>query len=246
MLAYSTVSHTGLFLIGVGVLTPAGASGVALYVIGHAGTKAALFACVGILLDRYGSVDEHELHGKGRELPVVGVLFAVGGLALAGAPPLGTALGKALTEGASGAWLTVVFVLTSAVTGGAVLRAAARVFGGRALTGRAAPPPGHQAYETSGEDEEPESTGTLTRVPVTMLAVPAVLLLGCLLTGSVPAVARAVARSVDGALPGGVTAPAVWSVPGVLLGLLSTGLAAGLAAYAVRRPHGSRSGGRDP
>jgi multicomponent Na+:H+ antiporter subunit D len=243
MLAYSTISHTGLFLVGLGALTPAGVSGVALYVIGHAGTKAALFACVGILLDRYGSVDEHELHGKGRELPGVAALFTVGALALSGLPPFGTALGKALTEEAAGPWAAVLFVVTSAVTGGAVLRAAARVFGGPLLTGRGAPPP-DQAYETSGEDEEPESTRTLTRVPVTMIAVPAVLLAGCLLTGVVPAVAPSVARAADGALPHGTTAPAVWNMPGVLLGVLSACLAVGLAAYAVRGPRRSR--GHDP
>ncbi|MCA1220887.1 complex I subunit 5 family protein [Streptomyces sp. 8L] len=241
MLAYSTVSHTGLFLIGLGALTPAGTSGIALYVVGHAGAKAGLFACVGTLLDRYGSVDEHELHGKGRELPLVAVLFTAGGLALAGLPPFGTALGKALAEEASGPWLTVVFVVASAVTGGAVLRAAARVFGPRIVGVRGAPPPDRHAYETSGEDEEPESTATLTRVPATMLAVPTALLLGCLLAGSVPAVARAVAGAVDAALPGGATAPAVWSLHGVLLGVLSTCLAAGLAAYAVRGPHRSRA-----
>lgn len=66
LLAYSTIAHTGLFLLGIGTLTPEGDDGVALYVLGHAGVKAALFACAGILLDRYGSVDEHVLHGRAR------------------------------------------------------------------------------------------------------------------------------------------------------------------------------------
>ncbi|MGC0327925.1 formate hydrogenlyase subunit 3/multisubunit Na+/H+ antiporter MnhD subunit [Streptomyces sp. SAI-170] len=78
LLAYSTVAHTGLFLVGIGVLKPGAAEGVALYVLGHAGVKAALFACTGILLDRYGSVDEHALHGRGRQLPGVAVMFAAG------------------------------------------------------------------------------------------------------------------------------------------------------------------------
>ncbi|KIF73006.1 NADH dehydrogenase, partial [Streptomyces sp. 150FB] len=97
-------------------------------------------------------------------------------------------------------------------------------------------PPDGTAYETSGEHEEPESHGLLGRVPGTMLAVPAVLLVGGLLTGVVPGVGTAVARAVDEALPGTAKALPEWSATGVLLGLLSASLAAGLATYAVRRP----------
>ncbi|MCA6096595.1 complex I subunit 5 family protein, partial [Streptomyces sp. SCA3-4] len=98
LLAFSTVAHTGLFLTGVALLTPEALAGTCLYVLGHAGAKAALFACTGILLDRHGSVDEHELHGRGRGTAGIGLLFALGGLALAGLPPFGTGLGKALVE----------------------------------------------------------------------------------------------------------------------------------------------------
>ncbi|MFF3141530.1 proton-conducting transporter membrane subunit, partial [Streptomyces sp. NPDC057927] len=68
LLAYSTVAHMGLFLSGIGIvgLSPEADDGVALYILGHAGVKAALFACTGVLLDRYGSVDEHALHGRAR------------------------------------------------------------------------------------------------------------------------------------------------------------------------------------
>lgn len=86
LLAYSTVSHTGLFLMALGVLTPEGDDGAALYVLGHAGVKAALFACAGVLLDRYGCLDEHTLHGRARELRATGVMFAVGAVGLAGLP----------------------------------------------------------------------------------------------------------------------------------------------------------------
>ncbi|NSC25010.1 hypothetical protein FM076_29180 [Streptomyces albus subsp. chlorinus] len=128
LLAFSTIAHTGLFLIALAALTPEAVTGAGLYLLGHAGVKAALFACAGVLVDRFRSVDERGLHGRGRELPRVGVLFALGGLALAGLPPFGTGLGKALSEEAAGGPLTVVFVLVSAATGGAVLRVAGGVF----------------------------------------------------------------------------------------------------------------------
>ncbi|MFF8404210.1 complex I subunit 5 family protein [Streptomyces sp. NPDC014846] len=230
LLAYSTVAHTGLFLVGIGVLTPEGDDGVALYVIGHAGVKAALFACAGVLLDRFGSVDEHALHGRARRMRVTAVLFAAGGLGLAGLPPFGTGLGKAVTEEAVGGPLTVVFVAASAITGGAVLRVTARVFLGLG------PRPRDAEYETSGSDEKPETVGPLRRIPDTMTTVPAVLLAGALAVGTVPGFGDLVARSVNEAGSGGAQVSVHWTLHGALLGLAATVLAAALAALAVTRP----------
>ena len=49
---------------------------------------------VGVMLHRFGSVDEHDLHGKGRALPAVGVLFGIGGLLLAAFPLTTASFGK--------------------------------------------------------------------------------------------------------------------------------------------------------
>ncbi|WDM10675.1 NADH dehydrogenase [Streptomyces lavenduligriseus] len=230
LLAYSTVAHTGLFLVGLGVLTPEADGGVALYLLGHAGVKAALFACAGALLDRFGSVDEHSLHGRGRPLRATGVMCAVGALGLAGLPPFGTALGKAVTEEAVGGPLTVVYVAASAITAGAVLRVTARVFLGLG------PRPRDAEYETSGSDEEPETTGLLSRIPDTMTTVPAVLLAAALAVGVVPGFGTLVARSVGRAGPGGAHVAAHWTAHGVLLGVASAVLAVALAGLAVTRP----------
>ncbi|MFE9450929.1 complex I subunit 5 family protein [Streptomyces sp. NPDC006739] len=231
LLAYSTIAHTGLFLVGIGVLTPEADDGTALYILGHAGVKAALFACAGVLLDRYGSVDEHTLHGRARDLRALGAMFAVGALGLAGLPPFGTALGKSVAEEAVGGPLTVVYVLASAVTGGAVLRVAARVF-----LGLGPRPADAGDYETTGSAEEPETDGRLGRIPDTMTTVPALLLAAALAVGVVPGFGELVARSVNEAGSGGATVSVHWTLPGILLGLLSTALAAALAALAVTRP----------
>ncbi|MFE3500000.1 complex I subunit 5 family protein [Kitasatospora sp. NPDC059146] len=249
MLAFSTVGHVGLFLVGAALLTPAGLAGTAVYVAGHAGAKAALFGLTGVLLDRYGSVDEHGLHGRARELRLPGALFVLGALALAGLPPFGTALGKAVTEEAAGrwgGWLPAVFVLVSALTGGAVLRAGLRVFGGIG-----SPPKEHpEVAATTGEGEEPEIGDPSRRVPVPMVAVPAGLLAACLAVGVVPGVGRALATAAaaftdragyladtlghpaPAALP---TPEAGWTPAGVLLGLLSAALAAAFATAALNR-----------
>ncbi|MFJ2002749.1 complex I subunit 5 family protein [Streptomyces chartreusis] len=232
LLAYSTVAHTGLFLIGVGVLSPEADDGVALYILGHAGVKAALFACTGILLDRYGAVDEHALYGRVRELRGVAVLYTVGGLALAGLPPFGTGFGKAVTEEAVGGPLVALFVLASAVTAGAVLRVAARVF-----LGLGPAPEDGTEYETTGAGERPETRHRLSRIPDTMTAVPALLLAGSLAVGVAPGLGVLLSHAVNEAGSGGAVVPAPhWSPAGVLLDLVSTALALGLAALAVTRP----------
>ncbi|MFJ4466571.1 complex I subunit 5 family protein [Streptomyces sp. NPDC089424] len=231
LLAYSTVAHTGLFLIGIGVLTPEADDGIALYILGHAGVKAALFACAGILLDRYGSVDEHALHGRGRDLRTVAVLFGVGGLALAGLPPFAGSLGKSVAEEATGGALAGLYVVASALTAAAVLRVAGRVF-----LGLGPPPPEAGEYETTGSGEEPETRGRLGAVPDTMTVVPALLLAGALVAGVVPGFAEAVAHVVNEAGSGGAVVPVHWTPLGVVLGLFSTALAVGLAAAAVARP----------
>ncbi|MFC0602469.1 complex I subunit 5 family protein [Streptomyces palmae] len=249
LLAFSTVSHVGLFLIGVALLTPDGATGTALYVAAHGCVKAALFALSGVLLDRYGSVDEHGLHGRARALRPVGLLFAAGALALTGLPPFGTGLGKALSEDAAGhwqPWLPAMFVAASAVTGAAVLRAGLRIFWGLGPVPRGRP--GEE--ETSGEGEEPEIRSPRRTLPPTMVLVPAVLLALALALGCLPAVAGALARGAAAftdpasyraavitgrSASSGAHEPAAgWTTAGVLLGLLSAGLATALAATAVR------------
>ncbi|WP_030674967.1 complex I subunit 5 family protein [Streptomyces cellulosae] len=232
LLAYSTVAHMGLFLVGIGVLKPEADDGIAVYLLGHAFVKASLFACAGILLDRYGSVDEHALHGRARELRGVAVLFALGALGLAGLPPFGTALGKSVTEEAVGGPLTVLYVLASAVTAGAVLRVAARVF-----LGLGPRPQYGDTYETKGSGERPETSRRLGRIPDTMTAVPAVLLAGALALGLAPGFADVTAHAVNEAGSGGVLVASVrWTPVGILLGVTSTVSAAALAALAVSRP----------
>ncbi|MFF8594740.1 complex I subunit 5 family protein [Streptomyces sp. NPDC015220] len=237
LLAFSTIAHTGLFLVGIGVLKAEADEGTALYVLGHAGVKAALFACAGILLDRYGSVDEFFLHGRARRLRGVGVMFAVGALALAGLPPFGTGLGKAVSEEAVGGPLTVLYVAASALTGAAVLRVAARVFLGLGPRPRERDGGERDEDKTSGsEEEEPETRQRLDEVPGTMRTVPAVLLAAALAVGAVPGFAQAVGRAVDEAGTWGVFTSVHWTVTGVLLDLLSSVLAVALAGVAVARP----------
>jgi multicomponent Na+:H+ antiporter subunit D len=191
LLAFSTISHVGLFLCGLGLLSAKGLAAVAVYVVGHGLTKAALFMLVGVLLHRFGSVDEHDLHGKGRALPVVGVLFGIGGLLLAAFPLTTAFFGKSLLDAAAidahYRWLPALFVFSSMFTGGAVLRVTGCVFLGWGRREHDEEPQARRARE-----EGDEESGASGRTPPLMIIVPAVLLAGAIVIGLIPGVAPAI------------------------------------------------------
>ena len=179
LLAFSTISHVGLGLCGVGLLDPRALAGVVVYLAAHGLTKAALFMLCGTLLHRFRTVDEFDLHGRGRRdrtMRIVGMLFVVGALLLAALPPFTMFHGKSQIEGAASAlgygWLAVLFMVISATTGGAVLRIAGRVFMG---WGPAVGPDPDQAR--AAEERVDETRDERDHTPPLMVIVPAVLLL---------------------------------------------------------------------
>jgi multicomponent Na+:H+ antiporter subunit D len=203
MLAFATISHVGLFLVGIGLLDADGLAGAAVWIVGDGLVKAALFATVGLLNDRFATVEEHELHGRGRDMRGVGVLFCVGALAVATLPPFGPFLGKTLVEDAAlkaggYAWAPAVMVVVSALTGGALLRVALRVFFGR---GRPAPKDPHSAGTDSGGEDDEDAVEPVARVPAllwgTALVLVAASLAWGLLPGLLDAAGRAAERFVD-------------------------------------------------
>ncbi|MGH9125259.1 MAG: complex I subunit 5 family protein, partial [Acidimicrobiales bacterium] len=186
LLAFSTIAHAGIMLIGIGLMNPEGVAGAALYVAGHGLVKAALFVLAGIVLHRLGSLDEVYLRGRGRELRLVGVCFAIGGLALAGLPPFGTDVGKSLIEEARAyPWLPWLLGFCGALTGGAVLRATGRIFLG---LGPAAHDDDEEGSGTRGPELR-ETTEDFDRTPATFLGVAMALLAAGLVLGLLPGIA---------------------------------------------------------
>jgi len=200
MLAFSTISHAGVFLAGIALLTPLGLAGTAIYVAGHGLVKAALFLCVGIVLHRLGSVNETWLHGRGRRLRVTGVVFTLAALGLADLPPFGSFLGQGYIDDSAWAhglpWVTAVFIICAILTGGATLRVAGGVFYG---LGDAPSEDAEMAKMAAEETSETESGKQ--RTPLTMI-VPPTLLVACaaalgLITQLGPAVQAAAIRFED-------------------------------------------------
>ena len=164
LLAFSTISHAGMFLAGFALLTPLGLAGAALYVAGHAFVKAALFIGAGIVLHRLRSVNESWLHGRGRQLRVTGAMFTLAALGLADLPPFGTFLGKGWIDDGTGLWLSVIFCLCTVLTAGAVLRVALGVF-----YGLGDPPAEDPRMAAEANEETGETDSGRQRTPLTML-----------------------------------------------------------------------------
>jgi multicomponent Na+:H+ antiporter subunit D len=191
LLAFSTISHAGMFLTGIALLTPLGLAGAAVYVAGHALVKAALFLCVGIVLQRLGSVNETWLHGRGRQLRATGVVFTLASLGLADMPPSALFLGKGwIEESASSygpAWITAVLVICSVLVGGAVLRVAGGVFYRLGDPPSEDPQMAREASEETSETDEAKQ-----RTPLSMIIPAAVLAAAGLVAGLLPGIGRAV------------------------------------------------------
>ncbi|MFZ1994136.1 MAG: proton-conducting transporter membrane subunit [Solirubrobacteraceae bacterium] len=200
LLAFSTIAHVGMFVCGVGLLGAKALAGVAVFIVGHGLTKAALFMICGILLHRFRTVDEYDLHGRGREVRVAGALFVIGGILLAAPPPFTEFQGKSLIESASSeagyGWLLGIFAVVSALTGGAVLRVAGRVFYGWGPREGSDPHQARAAHERVDDTREDRD-----HTPPLMLIVPGLLLsasvVGGLVPGAIPWAARSAARFVD-------------------------------------------------
>lgn len=88
MLAYSSVEHTGLICLGLG-LGPLGVFAALLHLVNHTAAKSLMFFLVGNIERKYGSPLVKQVRGLLKVMPWTGGLFAAGMLALMGLPPFG-------------------------------------------------------------------------------------------------------------------------------------------------------------
>lgn len=129
LLAFSTIAHLGVMLVAVAAVTAQGAAGLLLYLVGHGLVKGSLFMVAGILLARRNSVDELELYGAGKAFWPAGVVMGLAGLLLGGLPAGALHSGTEMLQESAQAWLPIAaIVLSTSLTGAAVLRAACRIF----------------------------------------------------------------------------------------------------------------------
>ncbi|MGC5050738.1 Na+/H+ antiporter subunit D [Micromonospora sp. DT48] len=123
LLSFTLVSHIGYMIFGVALSTVAGLVGAIFYVVHHITIQTTLFLIAGLVEQRAGSTDLRRLGGLARMAPMVGVLFFVSAMNLAGIPPFSGFLGKlgllqaGVAVGGPLAWtLVVVGTATSLLT----------------------------------------------------------------------------------------------------------------------------------
>ncbi|PWH14020.1 MAG: hypothetical protein DDG60_08790 [Anaerolineae bacterium] len=90
MLAYSTLAQIGFMLLGIGWGTPFSLTAALVFAFNHALVKAAMLMLAGAMASRAAvkSASFSVVFGVGKYHPFAGLLFLLGGMALAGIPPL--------------------------------------------------------------------------------------------------------------------------------------------------------------
>ncbi|PMR58947.1 Na+/H+ antiporter subunit D [Verrucosispora sp. ts21] len=94
LFSFTLVSHIGYMIFGVGLSTVAGLVGAIFYVVHHITIQTTLFLVAGLVEQRTGSTDLRRLGGLARVAPLLGLLFFVSAMNLAGIPPFSGFLGK--------------------------------------------------------------------------------------------------------------------------------------------------------
>lgn len=182
MLAYSSVEHMGILALGVGI-GGLGNYGSMLHAVNHSLTKAMLFLVSGNILAAYHTKTSSEVKGLVRRLPLSGILWIVGFLAITGSPPFGTFLSEFTIFRAAwdqGYWKVGI----------AYLGFLAVIFVGMLTTVL-------KMSSGSSSDQETQPEGLLATVPPTIFAA-LILLLGIY----IPSVFNSVLQAAAGAIGG--------------------------------------------
>jgi NADH-quinone oxidoreductase subunit M len=189
VVAYSSVSHMGLVLLGAATLTQAGLNGAVFQMFAHGIMTGLFFALVGLVYEKAHSREIFTMGGFGRMMPGIATAFTVGGLSSLGLPATAGFVAEVLTF--LGAWRSAhPWWLLPAVAGTFltaiyVLRVAKQIFWGPVAAGF------HDLPDARG----PEWVALLLLVFVIVLfgMVPAIAV-GLIDTATVPLLGRLGAR----------------------------------------------------
>ena len=137
MLAYSSVEHMGILVLGIGIGGLA-VYGALLHLINNGLAKGVLFLSAGNIHRAYGSKLTDDVRGAIERVPLSGGLFLAGFLAVTGSPPFGPFVSEfTIVSAAAGSGHYVATGLVSAVARRGVHRHGGhRPGGGPGETGR--------------------------------------------------------------------------------------------------------------
>jgi multicomponent Na+:H+ antiporter subunit D len=152
MLAYSTLAQIGFILVGIGWGTTLSIAAAIVFSFNHSLIKAAMLMLAGYVASHASvkSAGFEVVTGVGRKLPMAGVFFFLGAMALSGMPPMNGFLGKLmLFQGGLAAeryWSLAVIGLASILTLIYTFRAFQRIWWQAPAEGIYTKPGGDQLY----------------------------------------------------------------------------------------------------
>jgi len=146
LLSFTLVSHIGYMIFGIALASQASLGGAIFYTAHHITVQAALFLVAGLIERVGGSTSLDRIGGLAATAPVLGVLFFIPAMNLAGIPPLSGFIGKlgllsaGVEVGTPLAWALVAgSVVTSLLTLYAVAKVWGRAFWGTPVLGPHSP-----------------------------------------------------------------------------------------------------------
>jgi NADH-quinone oxidoreductase subunit M len=96
LLAYSSISHMGVILLGIFALNAQGIDGAVMQMVNHGITLAALFLIAGLIVQRTGTRSISDLGGMATRVPILAVVFCIAALSSLGLPGLNSFAGEFL------------------------------------------------------------------------------------------------------------------------------------------------------
>ena len=115
LMAYSSVEHIGVQALGLGFGGVLGTAGALYHMLNHSLNKSLMFFGAGNAMRAYGSKEIKDIRGVLRTFPVTGILWLLGAVGIAGAPPFALFLSEftILRAGIAGPyrWAAVLFVI---------------------------------------------------------------------------------------------------------------------------------------
>ncbi len=99
LVAYSSVAHLGLCMLGLFALNPVGAEGAVFYMVNHGLSTGALFLCIGMFYERYHTKDTDVVGGLAKRMPIWASFMVLFTMASIGLPGLNGFIGEVLCLG---------------------------------------------------------------------------------------------------------------------------------------------------
>ncbi len=139
IVAYSSVSHMGVVMLGAATLTPNGWNGAVYQMFAHGIMTGLFFALVGLVYERAHTRLVPSMGGFGKVMPAVAVFFTIAGLSSLGLPGTAGFVAEFLVFlGAwqsAHAWWAIPGILGAFITAVYVLRAVKMIFWGDRASG---------------------------------------------------------------------------------------------------------------